>query len=188
MYISTYFLFYTFQIHAIFLTVGKESFIMNNKLVNYLIHGQLVTCRYEIPTAWFVIIQYETELTHNFERSKWWKKKHYLRKNKGVIEYKTNAYSPKIKFYCFGLGIWSITKKFKVNFVNVKTPDFTINQKPLHQKRQFKINRPLLHFEINKPILSKKMNFKNTFSIEHNNFQIKNLNDFELFKQEYKSN
>ena len=48
----------------------NESFNMNNNAVNYLIHGDLFSYKYEIPAAWFVIIRYESELTHNFERLK----------------------------------------------------------------------------------------------------------------------
>jgi len=108
----------------------KQSYTLNKKAINYLMHGDLFSYKYEIPAAWFVIIKYETELDHNFERLKWWKKKYYLRKNKGIIEFKINVYSPNIKFYCFGFGMWSITKYFKVNIINVKTPAFIVNQKP----------------------------------------------------------
>jgi len=166
----------------------KQSFILKNNAVNYLIHGDLFSYKYEIPAAWFVIIRYETELDHNFERLKWWKKKHYLRKNKGVFEAYTNAYSPKIDFYCFGLGFWKITANFKVNFVNVKSPDFQIKDMPLKKDTLFQLKKPLLHFEINKPILSRTFCHKNTFSIVDNKFKLKDLNDFEQFKQQYKPN
>ena len=165
----------------------KESFNMNNNAVNYLIHGDLFSYKYEIPAAWFVIIKYESELAHNYERLKWWKKKYYLRKNKGIFKTHTNAYSPKITFYCFGLGIWSITKSFKVNFVNVKTPDLIINNEPLNQKQQFNVNRPFLHFEINKPLVSKARFFNSTFSILNKDVTIINTKDFDKFKQEYKN-
>jgi hypothetical protein len=164
----------------------KQSFILNNNAVNYLIHGDLFSYKYEIPAAWFVIIRYERELTHNFERLKWWKKKYYLRKNKGVFETYTNAYSPKIEFYCFGLGFWKITKSFKVNFVNVKLPDLKIKVSPFKMENQFKVNHPLLHFKINKPIVSKTRFFNSTFSILNKDVNIINTNDYNKFKQEYK--
>ena len=93
--------------------MSQEKFIMNDKKVNYLIHGQPLSYKYEIPKAWFVVIRYENELVHNSERLKWFKKKYYLKKNNGVFENFTNAYSPIITFYCFGFGIWKFTKNFK---------------------------------------------------------------------------
>ena len=110
--------------------MSQNKFLLNNNLENYLIHGQPLCYRYEIPTARLVVIRYENELAHNFERLKWFKKKYYFKKNKGVFENYTNSYSPKIEFYCFGFGIWKIVKNFKVNFVNVKLPDLEIKEVP----------------------------------------------------------
>ena len=63
----------------------KINFLLNNNLENYLIHGQQLSYRYEIPNAWFVIIKYENQLIHNFELVNWFKKKYYL-KNKVVFD------------------------------------------------------------------------------------------------------
>ena len=164
----------------------KQSYILNNNAVNYLIHGDLFSYKYVIPAAWFVIIKYESELAHNYERLKWWKKKYYLRKNKGIFENHTNAYSPKIEFYCFGYSFWKITKNFKVNFVNVKLPDFEIKDMTLKKHTLYQLKKPLLHFEINKTIISRIFCHKNTFSIVNNKLKIMDSNDFEQFKQQYK--
>ena len=168
--------------------MSQEKFIMNDKKVNYLIHGQPLSYRYEIPNAWFVVIRYENELAHNFERLKWFKKKYYFKKNKGVFENYTNSYSPKIEFYCFGFGIWKIVKHFKVNFVNVKLPDLEIKEVPLKLESRFQIKKPLLRFEINKIIFSKTFFKKNTFSILNKECKIKVCNDYEEYKQNYKTN
>jgi hypothetical protein len=65
--------------------MSQNKFLLNNNLENYLIHGQLLSYRYEIPNAWFVIIKYENQLVHNSERLKWFKKRCYL-KNKVVFD------------------------------------------------------------------------------------------------------
>jgi hypothetical protein len=156
--------------------------------VNYLIHGQLLSFKYEIPDAWFVVIKYENELAHNFERLKWLKKKYYLRKNKGVFENFTNAYSPLIEFYCFGFGIWKIVKKLRINFINVASPDLKIKNLPLKMESRFQIKKPLLHFEISKKIFSKIFFRKNTFSILNNECRISQYNDYQEYKQNYKIN
>ena len=165
-----------------------NKFLLNNNLENYLIHGQRLSYRYEIPNAWFVVIRYENELAHNFERLKWLKKKYYLKKNKGVFENYTNANSPKIIFYCFGFGIWKITKNYKVNFVNVKLPDLEIKEVPLKLESRFQIKKPLLRFEINKRIFSKTFFQKNTFTISNQECKITAYNDYEIYKQNYKTN
>jgi hypothetical protein len=134
--------------------MAQNNFNLNDKKVNYLIHGQPLSYKYEIPNAWFVIIRYENQLVHNFERVKWLKKRYYLKKNKGIFENYTNAYSPKITFYCFGFGIWKIEKNFKVNFVNVKLPDLEIKEAPVKLNAIFTIKKPLLRFEINKRIFT----------------------------------
>ena len=168
--------------------MSQEKFIMNDKKVNYLIHGQPLSYKYGIPKAWFVVIRYENELAHNFERLKWLKKKYYLKKNKGVFENYTNANSPKIIFYCFGFGIWKIIKNYKVNFVNVKLPDLEIKEMPLKLGSRFQIKKPLLRFEINKRIFSKTFFKKNTFTISNKEFKIIAHNDYEIYKQNYKTN
>ena len=168
--------------------MSQNKFLLNNNLENYLIHGQPLSHRYEIPKAWFVIIRYENELAHNFERLKWLKKKYYLKKNKGVFENYTNANSPKIIFYCFGFGIWKITKNYKVNFVNVKLPDLEIKEVPLKLGSRFQIKKPLLRFEINKRIFSKTFFQKNTFTISNQECKITAYNDYEIYKQNYKTN
>ena len=66
--------------------MSQNKFLLNNNLENYLIHGQQLSYRYEIPNAWFVIIKYENQLAHNFERVKWLKKKYYIKKNKDVFD------------------------------------------------------------------------------------------------------
>ena len=66
--------------------MSQEKFIMNDKKVNYLIHGQPLSYKYEIPKAWFVVIRYENELVHNWERLKWFKKKYYLKKIKVFLK------------------------------------------------------------------------------------------------------
>lgn len=166
----------------------QNNFNLNDKKVNYLIHGQPLCYKYEIPNAWFVIIRYENELEHNFERLKWLKKKYYFRKNKGVFKNYTNAYSPKINFYCFGFGIWKIVKKFRINFVNVKLPDVEIKEIPLKIESRFQIKKPLLRFEINKSIFPKPFFKKNTFSILNKECKIKACNDYQEYKQNYKTN
>ena len=168
--------------------MSQEKFIMNDKKVNYLIHGQPLSYKYEIPKAWFVVIRYENELVHNWERLKWFKKKYYLKKNKGVFENFTNSNSPKIEFYCFGFGIWKIVKDFKVNFVNVKLPDIEIKEVPLKLEYQFQIKKTLLNFEINKQIFSKIFIIKNSFTITNKECKIIAYNDYEQFKQDYKTN
>ena len=168
--------------------MSENKFKINDKKVNYLIHGQPLSYRYEIPNAWFVVIRYENELAHNFERLKWLKKKYYLKKNKGVFENYTNANSPKIIFYCFGFGIWKITKNYKVNFVNVKLPDLEIKEMPLKLGSRFQIKKPLLRFEINKRIFSKTFFQKNTFTISNQECKITAYNDYEIYKQNYKTN
>lgn len=168
--------------------MSKERFECNNREANYLIHGQPLSYKYEIPNAWFVVIRYENELAHNFERLKWFKKKYYLKKNKGVFENYTNANSPKIIFYCFGFGIWKIIKKFKVNFVNVKLLDLEIKEVPLKMENQFKIYKPSLNFKIKKSFFSKIFFNKNTFLIVNNKCKIIAYNDYEQYKQNYKTN
>jgi hypothetical protein len=44
----------------------------------------------------------------------------------------------------------------------------------------------LLHFKINKPIVSKTRFFNSTFSILNKDVNIINTNDYNKFKQEYK--
>lgn len=166
----------------------QNKFLLNNNLENYLIHGQHLAYRYEIPNAWFVIIKYENQLVHNFERVKWLKKKYYLKKNKGIFENYTNAYSPEITFYCFGFAIWKIVKNFKVNFVNVKLPYLEIKEKPLKLESRLQIKKPLLRFEINKMIFSKTFFQKNTFTISNKECKIIAYNDYEIYKQNYKTN
>ena len=166
----------------------QNKFLLNNNLENYLIHGQHLSYRYEIPNAWFVVIRYENELAHNFERLKWFKKKYYFKKNKGVFENYTNSYSPKIEFYCFGFGIWKIVKNFKVNFVNVKLPDLEIKESPLIMDTKFKIKKTLIHFKIKKSFFSKTFLKKNTFSVSNTEFKIIALHDYEQFKKYYKTN
>lgn len=168
--------------------MSNSKFLLNNKLRNYLIHGQPLYYKYEIPNAWFVVIRYENELAHNYERLKWLKKKYYFKKNRGVFENFTNAYSPIIEFYCFGFGFWKITKNFKVNFVNVKLPDLEIKCEPLKLENQFGINKPLLNFNIKKSNFSNIFFNKNTFSILSNEYKIKDFNDFEKYNQDYKTN
>jgi len=168
--------------------MSQNKFLLNNNLENYLIHGQLLSYRYEIPKAWFVIIRYENELAHNFERLKWFKKKYYFKKNKGVFENYTNSYSSKITFYCFGFSIWKIVKNFKVNFVNVKLPDLEIKEVPLKLESRFQIKKILLHFEINKKNFSKTFFKKNTFSILNKEVKIAAYNDYDKYKQNYKTN
>lgn len=168
--------------------MSQEKFIMNDKKVNYLIHGQPLSYRYEIPNAWFVVIRYENQLVHNFERLKWYKKKYYFKKNKGVFENYTNAYSSKIIFYCFGFGIWKIEKKFKVNFVNVKLSDTEIREVPLKLNTIFTIKKPLLRFEINKRSYFKTFFKKNTFSILNKEWKVRAYNNYEEYKQNYKTN
>lgn len=166
----------------------QNRFNINDKKVNYLIHGQLLSYRYEIPDAWFIIIRYENELAHNFERLNWLKKKYYFKKNKGVFENFTNAYSPLIEFYCFGFGIWKIEKKLKVNFINVALPDLKIKELPFKMKSRFQIKKPLLHFEINKKIFSKTFFKKNTFSILNKECKMLDYNDYDKYKKDYKTN
>ncbi len=166
----------------------QNKFNINDKKVNYLIHGQPLSYKYEIPDAWFIIIRYENELAHNFERLKWLKKKYYFKKNKGVFENFTNAYSPLIEFYCFGIGIWKIEKKLKVNFINVASPDLKIKELPFKMKSRFQIKKPLLNFEINKRIFSKTFFKKNTFSILNTEVKIAAYNDYDKYKQNYKTN
>ena len=166
----------------------QNKFLLNNNLENYLIHGQPLSYRYEIPAAWFVVIKYENELSHNFERLKWLKKKYYFKKNKGIFENFTNAYSPTIEFYCFGFGIWKIVKKFKVNFVNVKLSDIEIREVPLKLNIIFTIKKPLLRFEINKRSFLKTFLKKNTFLILNKEWKISAYNDYEKYKQNYKTN
>ena len=168
--------------------MSQNKFLLNNNLENYLIHGQPLSYRYEIPKAWFVVIRYENELAHNFERLKWFKKKYYFKKNKGVFENYTNSYSPKIEFYCFGFGIWKIVKNFKVNFVNVKLPDLEINEVPLKLESRFQIKKTLLHFEINKRFFSKTFFKKNTFLVLNTEVKIAAYNDYDKYKQDYKTN
>ena len=168
--------------------MSENKFKINDKKVNYLIHGQPLSYRYEIPNAWFVVIRYENELAHNFERLKWFKKKYYFKKNKGVFENYTNSYSPKIEFYCFGFGIWKIVKNFKVNFVNVKLPDLEIKQASLKLTSKFKIKKPLLYLEINKRSFSKTFFKKNTFPVLNTEVKIAAYNDYEKYKQDYKTN
>ena len=57
--------------------MSQNKFLLNNNLENYPIHRQQLSYRYEIPNAWFVIIKYENQLVHNFERVKWFKKRYY---------------------------------------------------------------------------------------------------------------
>lgn len=166
----------------------KQSFLINNKLVNYLIHGQPLSCEYRILGSLFVIIKYENELVHNWERIKWYKKKYYLKKNKGIFNNFTNAYSPRITFYCFGFGIWKITKEFKVNFVNINLPDLEIKELPFKLDTQFQIKKKPIHFGINKRIFSNTFFKKNTFSIQEKECKIKDYNDYELYRQNYKTN
>ena len=168
--------------------MAQNKFLLNNNLENYLIHGQTLTYRYEIPNAWFVVIKYENELALNFERLKWWKKKYYFKKNKGVFENYTNAYSPKIIFYCFGFGIWKIEKRFMVNFFNVKLPDLEIKELPLKIDTKFKTKKNLVRFEINKRIFSKTFFKQITFSIKNKEFKVTAYNDYEEYKQNYKTN
>ena len=59
--------------------MSNSKFLLNNKLRNYLIHGQTLYYKYEIPNAWFVVIKYKNEIAHNYERLKWLKKKYYLK-------------------------------------------------------------------------------------------------------------
>ena len=166
----------------------KESSLINNKIVNYLIHGQPLSYKYRIPGALFVVIKYENEIIHNWERFKWFKKKYYFKKNNGVFNNFTNAYSPKITFYCFGFGIWKFTKNLKVNFVNVKLPDIEIREVPLKLNTIFTIKKPLLRFEINKRIFSKTFLKKNNFSILNKEWKVRTFNDYEEYKQNYKTN
>ena len=166
----------------------KETFLINNKELNYLIHGQPLSCQYKIPVALFVVVRYEKELNHNTQRLKWLNKKFYFLKSRGVFNTLTNAYSPKIEFYCFGLGIWKIIKNLKVNFVNVKLPDLKIEDKPLNLLSPFQIKTTRLHFELNKRFFSNVVFNKNSFSIIKKECQIKEYNDYELFKQNYKTN
>jgi hypothetical protein len=168
--------------------MSQNKFLLNNNLENYLIHGQPLSYKYEIPNALFVVIKYENELEHNFERLKWYKKKYYFKKNKGVFENYTNAYSPKINFYCFGFGIWKIEKKIKVNFFNVKLPNLEIKEESLKLITKFKIKKPLLRFEINKTIFSKTFFQKHTFSILNKECKIRAYNDYKEYKQNYKTN
>ena len=168
--------------------MSQNKFLLNNNLENYLINGQLLSYRYEIPNAWFVIIKYENQLVHNFERVKWLKKKYYLKKNKGIFENYTNAYSPKITFYCFGFGIWKIVKNFKINFVNVKLPDLEIKEASVKLNTIFTIKKPLLRFEINKRSFLKTFLKKNTFLILNKEWKISAYNDYEKYKQNYKTN
>ena len=166
----------------------KETFLFNNKELNYLIHGQPLSCQYKIPGALFVVVRYEKELNHNTQRLKWLNKKFYFMKSRGVFNTLTNAYSPKIEFYCFGLGIWKITKNLKVNFVNVKLPELKIEDKPLNLQSPFQIKKTRLQFELNKRLFSNLFFKKNTFSTIKKECQIKEYNDYELFKQNYKTN
>ena len=161
--------------------MSQNKFLLNNNLENYLIHGQQLSYRYEIPNAWFVIIKYENQLVHNFERVKWFKKKYYFKKNKGVFENYTNSYS-------FGFGIWKIVKNFKVNFVNVKLPDLEIKEVPLKLESRFQIKKILLHFEINKRSFLKTFLKKNTFSILNTEVKIAAYNDYDKYKKDYKTN
>lgn len=168
--------------------MSQNKFLLNNNQENYLIHGQPLSYRYEIPNAWFVVIRYENELTHNFERLKWIKKKYYFKKNKGVFENYTNSYSPKIEFYCFGFGIWKFTKNFKVNFVNVKLPEIEIKEVPLKLNYQLQIKKTFVRLEINKRIFLKTFFKKNTFSVLNKECKIIANNDYAIFKQKYKTN
>jgi hypothetical protein len=168
--------------------MSQNKFLLNNNLENYLIHGQPLSYKYEIPNAWFVVIKYENELERNFERLKWYKKKYYFKKNKGVFENYTNAYSPIVTFYCFGFGIWKIVKNFKVNFVNVKLPNLEIKETSLKLTPKFKIKKPLLHFDINKKIFAKTFFKKNTFPVLNREVKIAAYNDYEKYKQDYKTN
>jgi hypothetical protein len=168
--------------------MSQNKFLLNNNLENYLIHGQLLSYRYEIPNAWFVIIKYENQLVHNSERVKWFKKRYYIKKNKGIFENYTNAYSPKITFYCFGFGIWKIVKNFKVNFVNVKLPDLEIKEAPVKLNTIFTIKKSSLYFEINKKIFSKTFFTKNIFLIKNKECKIIAYNDYKEYKQNYKTN
>lgn len=165
-----------------------EKFLINTKIVNYFIHGQPLSIKYEIPKAWIVVIKYENELLHNFERIKWFKKRYYLKRNKGVFENYTNAYYPKITFYCFGFGIWKIVKNFKVNFVNVKLPDLEIKLEPVKPFAKLKIKKASLFFEINKIAFSKKLLTNNNFSIKYNKCMLNAYNDYQEFKQNYRTN
>ena len=167
--------------------MAQNNFNLNNKKVNYLIHGQSLSYKYEIPNAWFVVIKYENELAHNFERLKWLKKKYYFKKNRGVFENFTNAFSPKITFYCFGLGIWKITKNLKVNFVNVKLPFFEIKEEPLKMAASFQIKKALLDFDINRRFFSKTFFSKNNFSILNKECRIVAYNDYEEYKKYYQT-
>jgi hypothetical protein len=96
-----------------------------------------------------------------------------------VFENYTNAYSPKIIFYCFGFGIWKIEKRFKVNFFNVKLPDLEIKELPLKIDTKFKTKKNLVRFEINKRIFSKTFFRKNNFSIKNKEFKFTAYNDYE---------
>ena len=166
----------------------RLKFNINDNKVNYLIHGQMLSYKYEIPDAWFVVIRYENELKHNIERLKWFKKKYYFKKNKGVFKNYTNSYSPKITFYCFGFGIWKFTKYFKVNFVNVILPDLEIKEVPLKMKSRFQIKKPILNLEINKMMFA-KTSFKNdTFCILNKECKIIAFDDYEKYKQDFKTN
>jgi hypothetical protein len=164
----------------------EHSFLINNKVVNYLIHGQPFTFRYQIEKCLFVVIHYNNELVHNRDRVKWLNKKYYIKKSEGVFTNVTNAFQPNITIYCFGFGIWKLKKPLNVNFVNLKTPDLRIKEKKLTINSQLEYRKPRINFELSKNLLSNLVIKNNSMTLLKNEIRLKDIHDFEHFKQNYK--
>lgn len=159
---------------SIFLESMNGRFLLNDKELAYLIHGQPLKLEYHTEGCWFIVISYNNGASF-FKRL-------FFKKANGIFETVTNVYSPVIKLWGIGWGVKKLLHhRFRINFFNTrtqmmysKTPD--LKSMPTVGVRRY---RSKIHFP------SVEVNTGLQPLLVNNQLHIQSYDDFMGYKQHH---
>ncbi len=150
------------------------SFLLNDKQLAYLIHGQPLKLEYQTEGCWFIVISYNNGASF-FKRL-------FFRKANGIFETVTNVYSPEIKLWGIGWGIKKLLDhRLRINFFNTRTQMMYSQTPQLKQTPTVGIRR--LKNKIHFP--SVRINNKIQPLLLDNQLVIQSYDDFKGYKQQH---
>ena len=158
----------------------KAQFLLNDRQISYLIHGQPFKLDYIIENSLFVVIVYNTGTSFI--------KKFSIRKSSGVFTNVTNSFHPSIKIYAFGLGYKVFNFGLNINFINCKLPQLTIPSFIDPTVCEFHIKHKAPFFKLFK-FFDNNNFFKDIcikpIRIKNNHLSLNHTDDFNNFKEVY---
>jgi len=149
-------------------------FLLNDKELAYLIHGQPLKLEYHTEGCWFIVISYNNGASF-FKRL-------FFKKANGIFETVTNVYSPEIKLWGIGWGVKKLLHyRFCINFFNTRTqmilaltPD--LRPMPAVSVRRYSNKIQFPRVKINTGVMP---------SLVNNQLHIQSYDDFTGFKQQH---